>query len=355
MCALVKGRGAVSSPQGRHDTDERSPFFDGWETDPDGDRPPETQVDWEVARRLISSNDSPDIPFTQSVNPYRGCEHGCVYCFARPGHANLGLSPGLDFETRIFAKKNAAALLRAELARPGYVPSPIALGTSTDVYQPFERSLRITRSVLELLAETRHPVSIVTKSAMVERDLDLLAPMAAQGLAEVIISITSLRAELTRKLEPRAAAPARRLRTIDTVSSAGVPVAVLVAPVIPGLTDHEFERILKAAADRGASGSGYIVLRLPHELKQVFGDWLDAQLSESHARKVRSLLRQLHGGKLYNPSFFARQKGSGPLAQLLQKRHEVAAQRLGLNVRSRTELRRDLFEPPAPAGQQRLF
>lgn len=352
-----KGRGAVSAPAGRFDAFASESFDDGWNPRPDAARPPATEVFWDRARSVISKNDSPDIPHRYSVNPYRGCEHGCVYCFARPAHAYLGLSPGLDFETKIFAKQNAAELLRAELARPSYIPQTIALGINTDAYQPLERRLRITRAMLEILCECRHPVSLITKSALIERDLDLIAEMAKLDLIHAAVSITTLDDKLNRALEPRAAAPGRRLKVMENLSRAGAPVTALVAPLIPAVNDAEIENILKAAAAAGATAAGYVVLRLPHELKQVFSDWLDAHLP-LRAAKVRALIRQLHGGRDYNPAFGVRHKGGGAYAEMLAARFRVARARLGLDKRGR-ELRTDLFRPPSTSRgsrwQARLF
>jgi DNA repair photolyase len=349
----IKGRGAVSNRDGRFERTRREAVDDGWQRD-DEDLPPlRTTVEVDAARSVIARNDSPDVPFEQSINPYRGCEHGCVYCFARPTHAYLGLSPGLDFETRLFAKRGAAALLRGELSRPGYRCSPIALGINTDAYQPVERELRVTRELLEVLHETRHPVSIVTKSALVERDLDLLAGMGRDGLAHVAVSITTLDRSLARQMEPRAAAPQRRLETLRRLSEAGVPTVVLVAPVIPVLTDPELESILEAAATSGARSAGYVLLRLPHELAEIFPEWLEAHhpLKASH---VLSRLRAMRGGALYDASFGKRMTGEGPYAEIIQRRFRLARQRLGLDRRL-PDLRTDLFRPPSPSGQLPLL
>ncbi|MGI9337950.1 MAG: PA0069 family radical SAM protein, partial [Gammaproteobacteria bacterium] len=273
----IKGRGAVNAPPGRFESAVCEAVDDGWGNDDDAPKA-ETIVRFDRAKSIINTTDSPDIPHKLSANPYRGCEHGCVYCFARPSHAHLGLSPGLDFETQLFAKDNAAALLRRELARPGYRPQTLALGINTDSYQPIERKLRITRRMLMLLAECRHPVSLITKSALIERDIDILAKMARDNLVEVAVSITSLDADLTRKLEPRAANPARRLNIIRHLSDAGIPVIVMMAPIIPAITDGEIETLLAAAAENGARGAGYVVLRLPHELKEVFRAWLQTHM-----------------------------------------------------------------------------
>src|SRR5262245_9167983 len=304
----AKGRGATFNPANRFRRDDREAFDDGWTqataAGDDDDVPPPiaTTVAIQVSRTIIARNDSPDIPFTQSINPYQGCEHGCVYCYARPTHAYLDLSPGLDFETKLFAKPNAPELLKRELAKPGYVCDPIALGSNTDPYQPIERVWKVTRSILEVLSACEHPFSIVTKSALVERDLDLIAPMAAKNMARVYVSITSLDRELARTLEPRAAAPHRRLQTVKTLADAGVPVGVLVAPVIPQLNDCDLEAILEAAAAHGATAAGWILLRLPHEVAPLFRAWLDAH-RPLRAAHVMSLVRQLRGGRDNDPRF----------------------------------------------------
>ena len=328
--APIKGRGAASQVPGRYAVTVAQGLDDGWGSvyDDMADTPrPQTQVREERARSVISRNDSPDIGFSQSVNPYRGCEHGCVYCFARPSHAYLDLSPGLDFETKLFAKTNAAERLREELARRGYQPSPIALGINTDAYQPIERRYRITRQILELLAECRHPVSFVTKSAMIERDLDLLAVMARQQLVTVYFSVTTLDNKLASKMEPRASAPHRKLKAMRALSDAGVPVGVLVAPVVPMITDHEIEHILEAAHVAGARAAGYVLLRLPHELKQVWREWLQLHYPE-RAAHVMSLIQQMRGGKDYDSEFGKRMRGEGPFAQLIAQRFAKTHQRL---------------------------
>jgi DNA repair photolyase len=348
-----KGRGATFNPRVRFESTDLDPFDDGWDSLARAraeDPPPPTEVAPDDSRSVIVRVTSPDLGFDRSINPYRGCEHGCVYCYARPTHAYLGLSPGLDFETKLRAKFDAASLLERELARPGYACQPIALGTNTDPYQPVERRLRITRGVLEVLAHCRHPLTIVTKSAAVVRDLDLLAPMARQDLARVAISVTSLDGDLARRLEPRAAAPHRRLQAIRQLSEAGVPTAVMVAPVIPALTDHEIERILEAAAAAGASSAGYVLLRLPHEVKELFAGWLAAHAS-GRAEHVLSLVRQCRGGKLYDATFGRRMRGEGPYAQLIERRVAAAKRRLGLAGATRP-LRTDLFVPPAPDQRQ---
>jgi len=344
-----KGRGALSNRDGRFESLTHEAFDDGWPRGED-DVVLKTVVTVDRARSIITRNDSPDVPFRQSINPYRGCEHGCSYCFARPTHGYLGLSAGKDFESRLFYKPDAAALLDAELRRPGYRCEPIALGVNTDAYQPVERRLRVTRSLLEVMRDFRQPVSIITKSAMIERDLDVLGPMAEQGLAEVAVSVTSLDAELARAMEPRAASPDRRLKTIERLQAAGVPVSVLVAPVIPGLTDHEIERILEAVAGAGARSAGYVMLRLPHELRELFPEWLEARVP-LRAGRVMSLLRQVRGGAAYDARFSTRMRGEGPLADLVAQRFRTATRRLGLDS-SWPALRCDRFEPPARSGDQ---
>ena len=342
-------RGALANPDGRFETHRRQSEDDGWWRE--DDLPPlATTVTEDSSRTIIATNDSPDIPFSQSINPYRGCEHGCVYCYARPTHAYLGLSAGLDFETRLFAKPDAALLLEVALRRPGYRCQTIAIGTNTDPYQPIERQRRIMRGVLEVLAAFRHPVTITTKSALVVRDIDLLSPMAAQGLVSVALSVTTLDPDLARRLEPRAATPARRLAAVAALAEAGVPTAVMVAPVIPALTDHEMERILAAAAERGASSAAWILLRLPFETKELFEDWL-AHHQPDRRSHVLSLLRQSRGGRLNDPRFGRRFAGSGPHAELLAQRFRLAARKLGLD-RPRPPLRTDLFAPPPQPGDQ---
>jgi DNA repair photolyase len=341
-----KGRGATFNPANRFRRDSREAMGDGWSAEADDVLPPlRTTVAIQAARTIIARNQSPDIPFTQSINPYQGCEHGCIYCYARPTHAYLDLSPGLDFETRLFAKPNAAALLRSELARPGYVCDPIALGSNTDPYQPIEREWRLTRSILEVLAECAHPFSIVTKSAGVLRDLDLIAPMAASNMARVFVSITTLDRDLARRLEPRAAAPERRLQTIRALADAGVPVGVLTAPVIPQLTDRDLEAILEAAAAHGASSAGWILLRLPHEVAPLFRDWL-AQHYPLRAAHVMSLIGQLRGGRDNDPCFGSRMRGSGEYSMLIARRFELAVKRFGLDA-PRAPMDRSRFRAPA--------
>ena len=330
--APIKGRGAASRVAGRFEQTVAVGEDDGWGSvyeDLGDDAPrPRTTVTEERARTIVSHNQSPDVGFSQSINPYRGCEHGCVYCFARPSHAFLELSPGLDFETKLFAKTNAVERLRAELAKPGHVPSPIALGINTDGWQPIERDYRLTRELLQVLSDTNHPVHIVTKSALVVRDLDLLADMARRRLVEVHLSVTSLDNRLSAKLEPRAAAPHARLKTIRALADAGVPTGVLVAPVIPMITDMDLERILEACRDAGARAAGYVLLRLPHELKDIWREWLQLHFPE-RAAHVMSLVNQMRGGKDYESGFGTRMRGTGPFAQLVEQRFRKAYARSG--------------------------
>jgi DNA repair photolyase len=325
-----KGRGATSNPANRYETWRREVIDDGWGS---LEQPPErlrTELAVDTSRSVIAYNNSPDVPFDRSINPYRGCEHGCVYCFARPSHAYLGYSPGLDFETRLLHKPDAPELLRDELARPGYRCQTIALGVNTDAYQPVERRLGLTRRILAILAECEHPVSVVTKAALIERDLDLLGPMAARGLASVAVSVTTLDHALARRMEPRATAPRRRLQTIATLSEAGIPVTVLVAPLIPFINDAELEAILEAAREAGAVAAGYIILRLPHELKALFGDWLEAHYPE-RAERVTNRIRDLRGGRENDPRFGSRMTGIGTYATLIAQRFDLACRRLGLS------------------------
>jgi DNA repair photolyase len=349
-----RGRGAVANPDSRYAAHQREPFDDGWPQDEVPKLRTELSVD--ASRTVISRNQSPDIPFDRSINPYRGCEHGCVYCYARPTHAWLGLSPGLDFESRLFYKPNAAELLERELAKPGYEPEVIVLGANTDPYQPVERRLGITRRILEVLQAYRHPVAVTTKSSGVLRDLDLLAALARERLAAVQVSVTTLDPELARRLEPRAASPQRRLETIRALAEAGVPVGVLVSPVIPGLTDSDLERILEAASEAGASRAGSLLVRLPLEIKDLFRDWLETHYPD-RAGKVLSLIRQCRAGKLNDSTFGRRFTGTGPVAELLQRRFELAAGRLGLLRQDAAwDLDASRFGATAlPGGQLPLF
>ncbi|MGY0633463.1 PA0069 family radical SAM protein [Luteimonas sp. A478] len=350
----VRGRGAASFVDGRFQRQAVRLEDDGWDSlqvlaEEAGQSRLETVVTEEKARRVISRNQSPDVGFTQSVNPYRGCEHGCVYCFARPSHAYLDLSPGLDFETRLYAKTNAADRLREELAKPSYRCSPIALGINTDGYQPIERKWGVTRQLLEVLAECRHPCSIVTKGALVARDLDLLAPMAHQGLVTVYLSITTLDNRLSANMEPRAAAPHARLATVRRLSDAGIPVGVLVAPVVPAITDMELEAILEAAREHGAGAASYVLLRLPHELKEIWREWLALHYPD-RAAHVMSLIQQMRGGKDYDSSFGRRMRGEGPFADLIAARFARAQRRLGYGRLPALDC--GLFVPPRPPSPQ---
>jgi len=349
----ARGRGAGVNIAGRFETHDRSLFDDGWQGLEDL-APFRTTVFEEKPRTIISRNDSPDISFDQSINPYRGCEHGCSYCYARPAHAYMGLSPGLDFESKLFAKPDAAKLLRAELSAKSYVPKTIALGANTDAYQPIERERRITRAILEVLAEFNHPVGIVTKSALVTRDIDILAPMAKKGLVKVALSVTSLDPKLSRAMEPRAAAPAKRLAAIEQLSAAGIPTVVMVAPIIPAVNDSEIEAILSAAKTAGASEAGYVMLRLPHEVKDVFKDWLQATMPE-RAAKVMSLVKSSSGGKEYEAGFGVRQTGTGPYAWTIGRRFELSCQRLGLNRRKLKLDTSHFHRPPQPGEQMSLL
>jgi DNA repair photolyase len=359
---MTKLRGALSQIQGRFETEARSPFDDGWAEEEATGNTIETMVVEERARSIIARNDSPDIPFDQSVNPYRGCEHGCIYCYARPSHAYLELSPGLDFETKLFAKANAPELLRQELSKRSYRVSPIAFGTNTDCYQPIERKHRIMRALLEVLAECDHPLTIVTKSALIERDLDLLAPMAKKNLVKAFVSVTTLDHKLARALEPRAASPSRRIDAIRALAGAGIPCGVMVAPLIPGLTDRTLEAVLEAAAGAGATMAGLILLRLPNEVRPLFREWL-ALHQPQRADHVISLVRQSRGGRENDPNFGSRMTGSGHFVDLIGKRFALACRQLGLNreedhMASRGGLDCSLFRPPAkehPGGQMGLF
>jgi DNA repair photolyase len=346
----LKGRGALSNPPVRFESTAVEKTDDGWGDEEEAATSLPEIVLPDRAKSVITTNDSPDVGFEQSINPYRGCSHGCVYCFARPTHAYLGLSPGLDFETRLFYKDNAAALLRAELGKRSYRCKPIALGINTDGWQPLERRLLVSRSVLAVLAECRHPLTIVTKSTLILRDLDLLQDLARDQLVSVMVSITSLDAGIKRTLEPRAAAPLARLKVIEQLAAAGVQVGVLVAPVIPALTDHELEKILEAAQSAGATSAGYVLLRLPHEVKDLFREWL-AEHHPDRAAHVMSVINQSRGGKDYRAEFGTRMVGTGVFAQLLRARFDIAARRFGLkDSEARYALRTDLFRPPVPSG-----
>ncbi len=347
-----RGRGAGVNPTGRFERLTRHVFDDGWESLEE--LPPfKTEVQPEKPRTIITRNDSPDISFDRSINPYRGCEHGCVYCFARPTHAYMGMSPGLDFESKLFAKPDAAKLLERELAKEGYQPRTIAIGTNTDPYQPVEKQWRIMREVLEVLEAHDHPVGIVTKSALVTRDIDILSRMAEKGLAKVALSVTTLDRKLARTMEPRAATPPRRLEAMRALSDAGVPVSVMIGPVIPGLNDSEIERILNSARNAGAREAGYIILRLPLEVSPIFKDWLLRHYPDRY-RHVMSLIRSMRDGKDYDSEWGKRMKGTGPYAWQIGRRFEIAARRLGLN-RDKLSLRTDLFKAPARQGEQLML
>ena len=344
-----RGRGALSNASGRYEPKARIGFDDGWQSLED--LPPfATTVTVDATRKIITRNDSPDIGFDRSINPYRGCEHGCVYCFARPTHAYLGLSPGLDFETKLFVKPEAPELLERELSAPGYQPRTIAIGTNTDPYQPIDRRYQIMRRILEVLERAGHPVGIVTKSALVLRDVDILSRMAERNLAKVALSVTTLDPELARTMEPRAATPSRRLETLRQLSAAGIPTAVLVAPIIPAINDSEIERILDAAAAAGVRGAGYVILRLPLEVRDLFREWLMANFPDRY-RHVFKLIREMRGGKDYDSTWGLRQTGSGPYAWMIGRRFEIACEKLGLNERE-AHLATEHFRPPRPSAVQ---
>ncbi|MCK0195960.1 PA0069 family radical SAM protein [Ancylobacter sp. 6x-1] len=344
-----RGRGTLSNAAGRYELGAREAFDDGWQSL--DDLPAfRTEVTPERARTIITRNTSPDVGFDRSINPYRGCEHGCVYCFARPTHAYQGLSAGLDFETKLFAKPEAPELLAKELSKPGYEPRTIALGINTDAYQPIEKEWKLTRRIIEVLRDFGHPVGIVTKSALVLRDLDILAPMAEKGLVKVALSVTSLDHRLARTMEPRASTPMRRIEAIRRLSEAGVPTAALVAPMIPAINDHELERILDAAAAAGADEAGYVMLRLPLEIRDLFKEWLIAHYPDKY-RHVLSLVKELHGGKEYDSTFGQRMTGSGPYAWTIARRFEIAVERLGLN-RRHLKLTTRHFQRRQKAGEQ---
>lgn len=355
-----KGRGATLNLEGRFEKWQREAFDDGWEEECVEDpnlSGPKTIITHEQAKSIISTNSSPDIPFRYSLNPYRGCEHGCVYCFARPTHSYLGLSPGLDFETRIFAKMNAPQLLRTELSKPGYQPDVISVGVITDAFQPCEREYRITRQCLEIMSAFNQPIGLITKSALIERDIDILEGMAARNLVHVTISITTLDHQISRRLEPRTTAPARRLLTVKRLAAAGIPVGINVAPVIPFLTDHELETILEAGHEHGASSAGYILLRLPWELKEVFRDWLQNHFPLKAAH-VLSRIREMRGGRDNDPNYGSRVTGEGLLAKVLAQRFAKACDRLDMNNRGRGEPQRldiSRFAVPGLPVQGRLF
>ena len=355
----VKGRGAVSNRSGRYEREERVAVDDGWggagaaEGEEDEAPSPRTTVAIDTTRTIVARNDSPDIPFDRSINPYRGCEHGCIYCFARPTHTYLGLSPGLDFETKLLMKPDAAEILKRELRNPRYRCDVMAMGTNTDPYQPIEREHRITRQILEVLDAHNHPVSIVTKSALVMRDIDILGPMAKRGLAAVGVSVTTLDRDLARTMEPRASTPPRRLAAIAALSAAGIPTSVMVAPIIPALNDMEIERILAASAAAGATSAAYVLLRLPLEIKDLFEEWLAANVPD-RAKRVLDLIRQTREGKLNDAQFGKRMTGSGPVAQLVRQRFKLAIKKLGMNRRSWNLDVTKFRVPPGPGDQLSL-
>src|SRR5688500_4780903 len=344
-----RGRGAQTNISGRYEPVTREAFDDEWQTLQELPVM-RTEVQVEKARRIITRNQSPDISFDRSINPYRGCEHGCSYCFARPTHANMGLSPGLDFETKLFVKPDAAKLLEKELAQPGYEVRTIAIGTNTDPYQPIERQWRVMRQILEVLSAANHPVGIVTKSALVARDIDILGSMAERGLAKVALSLTTLDRRLARAMEPRAATPPKRLETMQKLTGAGIPVTVMTAPLIPAVNDMELERLLEAGHAAGAREAGYVLLRLPLEVSPIFREWLQANYPDRY-NHVMSVMQSMRGGKDYESEWGVRQRGKGPYAWMIGRRFEMAAKRLGLNT-ERRKLRTDLFTPPVPVGGQ---
>ncbi len=346
----MRGRGARSNASGRYESQAREAFDDGWTADDAEPRQLKTTLTAEAARAIISKNDSPDVGFSRSINPYRGCEHGCIYCYARPAHAFMGLSPGLDFESKLFFKPQAAELLDAELRRKGHQPLIIHIGGNTDPYQPQERVLRVTRRILEVLSRFNHPCSVITKSALILRDLDVLGPMAERNLVRVAVSVTTLDRKLARSMEPRAATPERRIGAIKALSSAGVPTFVMFAPAIPGLNDHEMEAVLERAAEAGAGGAGYVALRLPLEIKDLFREWL-ATDHPDRAGRVMSLVRQMRGGKDYDAEWRVRMRGEGPIADLMAQRFNASRRRLGLD-KAMPELDLSQFRPPARAGDQ---
>jgi len=347
-----KGRGSITNAVGRFEGYDRIAIDDGWGSADEPVLPLTTTLTEDTTRTIIARNRSPDVPFDRSINPYRGCEHGCIYCFARPTHAYLGLSPGLDFESRLFYKPRGAELLAKELSAPSYKCEPMAMGTNTDPYQPIEKEHEVTRRILEVLRDFNHPVSIVTKGALVQRDVDILGPMAAKRQAKVAVSITTLDRALARRMEPRAATPERRLETIRVLADAGIPVGVMAAPMIPGLNDHELESILEASKAAGATSAGYVVLRLPLEIKDLFAEWLEAQVP-LRAKHVLTLIRDIRDGRLSHAQFGQRMKGSGAYADLLSQRFRLAQKRIGLNMtRELGSLDCSQFRKPPKAGDQ---
>jgi DNA repair photolyase len=355
---LLRGRGALSNHVGRYERQTRvlvdDGWDDGWRAEDDAPPPVRTEVIHDATRSIIARNASPDISFDRSINPYRGCEHGCIYCFARPTHAYLGMSPGIDFESRILVKPNAAELLAKELSAPGYVPRTMALGTNTDPYQPLEKKMRITRSILEVLRDFRHPVGIVTKSPLILRDIDILSEMAEMGLAKAAISITTLDRKLARAMEPRAGTPGRRLQAIQGLVQAGIPAGVMFAPAIPALNDHEMENVLAAAAEVGARSAGYVLLRLPLEIKDLFREWLEGNVP-GRAKHVMALIRSMRGGKDYDSQWNTRMKGTGPYAEMMARRFHLAVKKLGLNKPSKPLVINSFRRPPRIGDQLSLL
>src|ERR1700760_615692 len=355
---ILRGRGAVSNAVGRYEKRTRvlmdDGWDDGWRADDDAAPAIKTEVIHDATRSIIAHNQSPDLSFDKSINPYRGCEHGCIYCFARPTHAYLGMSPGVDFESRLFAKPNAAELLAKELSAPGYVPETIAMGTNTDPYQPLEKKMRITRSILEVLRDFRHPVAIVTKSPLILRDIDILSEMASMGLAKAALSITTLDRRLARAMEPRAGTPSRRLQAIQGLADAGIPAGVMFAPAIPALNDAEMEAVLTAAADAGARSAGYVLLRLPLEIKDLFREWLEAEVP-GRAKHVMALVRSMRGGKDYDSQWNTRMRGTGPYAEIMAKRFHMAVKKLGLNQSSKPLAINNFRRPPRIGDQLSLL
>jgi DNA repair photolyase len=356
MNKIIKNRGAISNPEGRFEKIKREIVYDGWDTsDEDETLPPlETFLLEERAKSIITHNDSPDIGFEQSINPYRGCEHGCIYCYARPSHAYMNMSPGLDFETKIFYKVDAANLLRNELSKPSYVCKTIVLGANTDPYQPAESKLKVTRSLLEVLNRYNHPVAIITKGSLIERDIDILADMASRNLAKVAVSLTTLSTELKQTLEPRTATPKARLRVICHLTEKGIPVRVMAAPMIPMINDMELEKILKSASEAGARFAAYTLIRLPYEVKDLFKEWLTTHYPD-RAKHVMSLIMQMRGGKEYDSTFGKRMRGEGEFAELLNTRFHLACKRYKLNIQASPMLNTNIFKHPLPTSVQRDF
>lgn len=349
-----RGRGALGNPSGRYEREHRETFDDGWDNVDLPPPPLRTQVLKDTSRTIIARNTSPDIPFDRSINPYRGCEHGCIYCFARPTHAWLGMSAGLDFESKIFMKPDAAALLDKALRAPNYDCRTMAMGTNTDPYQPLERRFQVTRSILQVLQKFNHPVGIVTKSALITRDIDILGPMAAVNMARCAVSVTTLDAKLARLMEPRASTPARRIDAIRRLSAAGIPTAVMFAPLIPALNDHEMESVLETARDAGATSAGYVMLKLPLEVRDLFQEWLTEAVPDK-AKHIMTLIRALRGGKDYDPEWHTRMSGTGPFAELMRNRFTVTCKKLGLNARSYRMDFSKFKPPPRPGDQLSLF